>query len=114
MAHKCMLVTDVFDPQLMMYRLWRTASGSSIARVPRVMSQPAAPAVAQMVRSSSEAPRRWKKRRARLPPCSLPLVPAELYGRVGFGPSAGAAGAGEWRGAAAVAPSPPSPAHRPP
>ena len=38
-----------------------TASGSMTARVPSVMSQPAAPAVAQMVRSSSDAPRRWKE-----------------------------------------------------
>src|SRR5207245_1203121 len=34
-----------------------------------------APAVAQMVRARSEAPRRWKKRRSRLLPWSWPIVP---------------------------------------
>ena len=75
-VHRCMLVTLVFEPQLMMYLLWTTASGSMAARVPSVMSQPAAPAVAQMVRSSSEAPSRWKNRRSRLDPWSFPIVPA--------------------------------------
>src|SRR5688572_14043718 len=71
-----MLVTDVFEPQLTMYRAWTAASGSMAARVPSVRSQPAAPAVAQMVRSRSDAPSRWKNRRSRLLPCSLPMVKA--------------------------------------
>src|SRR5215831_415201 len=48
------------------------------------MSQPAAPAVAQMVRSSSDAPSRWEKRRSRLEPCSFPIVKSWiiLYGSI--------------------------------
>ncbi len=57
-AHKCTLVTLVFEPQLMMKREWTTVSGSITARVPSVMWQPAAPAVEQIVRSSNEAPSR--------------------------------------------------------
>ena len=57
-AQWCMFVTDVFDPQLMMYRAFTVASGSIVARVPSVTSHPAAPAVAQMVRSSRLAPMR--------------------------------------------------------
>ena len=73
---KWMFVTAVFEPQLTMYRALTAASGSIIARVPRVTSQPAAPAVAQMVRSSRLAPSRWKNRRSRLAYISLPIVPA--------------------------------------
>jgi hypothetical protein len=75
-VHRCMLVTLVLEPQLMRKRDCRAVSGSMTARVPSVISQPAAPAVAQMVRSSSDAPSRWKKRRSRLEPCSFPIVPA--------------------------------------
>jgi hypothetical protein len=65
-AHRWTFVTFVFDPQLTMNRDFTTVAGSITARVPRVMSHPTAPAVAQMVRSSKLAPRRWKKRRSRL------------------------------------------------
>jgi hypothetical protein len=71
-----MFVTAVFDPQLMMYRAWTVSSGSMNARVPSVTSLPATPAVAQMVRSRSDAPSRWKNRRSRLAYMSLPIVPA--------------------------------------
>src|SRR5262245_26536618 len=84
-AHRCVLVTLVFEPQLMMYRARTMVSGSITARVPSVTAQPAAPAVAQMVRSSSDAPRRWKNRRSRLLPCNCPIVMGWIkkYGREG-------------------------------
>jgi hypothetical protein len=43
---------------------------------PSVCVNPAPPALAQMVRSSSEAPRRWKNRAAMPSPCTRPMVPA--------------------------------------
>ncbi len=43
---------------------------------PSVCTSAFATGAAQMVRSSSEAPRRWKKRRSMLSPCTRPMVPA--------------------------------------
>ena len=43
---------------------------------PRVWISASAPADAQMVRSSCEAPSLWKKRRSMLSPCTMPMVPA--------------------------------------
>lgn len=43
---------------------------------PRVCTKASAPADAQMVRSSCEAPSLWKKRRSMLSPCTMPMVPA--------------------------------------
>ena len=43
---------------------------------PMLAFQPAAPVEEQMVRSSSEAPRRWKKRRSMPDDCTSPMVPA--------------------------------------
>jgi hypothetical protein len=45
-------------------------------RSPYVTFHASVPAVAQMVRSSSDAPTRWKKRRSMEPPCTSPIVPA--------------------------------------
>ena len=57
-THRCMFVTAVFEPQLMMYFDWLNASGSVPCREPIVAVYPATPAVAQIVRSSNEAPSR--------------------------------------------------------
>jgi len=46
---------------------------------PIVAAQPALPAVAQIVRSSSEAPSRWKKRRSIELYCTRPIVPAYSF-----------------------------------
>src|SRR5262249_61851778 len=64
-VQRWILVTLVFEPQLMMYREWTTVSGSMAARVPSVISHPATPAVGQIVRSRRDGPRRGENRRAR-------------------------------------------------
>ena len=55
------------------------------------MRMPTVPAVEQIVRSSSDAPSAWKKRRSIDEPCSRPIVPAYQYGRIACGPSLDAA-----------------------
>jgi hypothetical protein len=51
------------------------------------MRMPTVPAIEQIVRSSLEAPSRWKKRRSIEFPCTMPIVPAYEYGRIACGPS---------------------------
>ena len=71
-----LLVCAVFDPQLMISLHRSVAIGSAPNRPrPIVYSYPWTPAEAQIVRSSSDAPNRWKKRRSRLLDCNLPIVP---------------------------------------
>ena len=54
----------------------RSVAWAVMARLVWYAAMAAAPAVAQMVRSNSDAPSRWKNRRSRLPYWSLPIVPA--------------------------------------
>ena len=55
---------------------------------PTVIRMPTVPAVEQIVRSSCDAPSRWKKRRSIDSPWTMPIVPAYEYGRIACGPSA--------------------------
>src|SRR5579864_1337296 len=80
-----LFVLTVLEPQLTMKRQSGTDIGSAPSRPrPSVYSYPATPADAQMVRSSFEAPSRWKNRRSRLLVWSLPML---LYGRIDCGPA---------------------------
>ncbi len=63
-------------PQMRIRRLLRNCSTSMPMAAPMVAVQPALPAVAQIVRSSSDAPSRWKNRRSIDPYCKRPIVPA--------------------------------------
>ena len=52
-------------------------SSVSVPRLwPTVICMPTVPAIEQMVRSSSDAPNVWKKRRSIEPPWMKPMVPA--------------------------------------
>lgn len=74
--HRWLFVFAVFDPQLMISRHFGTPIGSAPSRpAPFVTSYPAIPAVAQIVRSSFDAPSAWKNRLSRLSACSFPIVP---------------------------------------
>ena len=67
-GHRCTLVASTFEPQAMISLEWRNCSGSVPYRKPSVAIKPAPPAAEQMVRSSRDAPSRWKKRRSMPPP----------------------------------------------
>ena len=58
---------------------------------PTVIRIPTVPAIEQMVRSSFDAPSRWKNRRSIDEPWTRPIVPAYEYGRIACGPSDDAA-----------------------
>ena len=58
---------------------------------PTVIRIPTVPAIEQIVRSSFDAPSRWKNRRSIDGPCTSPIVPAYEYGRIACGPSDDAA-----------------------
>ena len=61
-VQKCRLETIGLEPQMRMSRASSKRSGSMPKDPPRVSRNPSLPAEEQMVRSSSDAPRRWKKR----------------------------------------------------
>jgi hypothetical protein len=63
-------------PQITISRLFSYCSTSMPTEPPMAAAQPALPADAQIVRSSSDAPRRWKKRRSIDAYCKRPIVPA--------------------------------------
>ena len=86
-VHKCRLETTGLLPQMRISRLFSNCSTSVPIAAPIVATHPALPAVAQIVRSSSDAPRRWKKRRSIEPYCRSPIVPAYEYGTIACGPS---------------------------
>ena len=67
----------VFEPQLTMNLHFghRRAGRPRAGRGPSCTRSPAIPAEAQIVRSSFDAPSRWKNRRSRLLDWSLPIVP---------------------------------------
>ena len=73
---KCRFDAIALLPQITINRLLANCSTSMPTAAPIVAVQPALPADAQIVRSSSDAPRRWKKRRSIEPYCSRPIVPA--------------------------------------
>ena len=66
-GHKCTLELTMLAPQATMKRALTTASGSKPIDFPTVALRPAAPALAQIVRSSRLAPSALKKRRSMLP-----------------------------------------------
>ena len=53
---------------------------------PTVIRMPTVPGIEQIVRSSIDAPSRWKNRRSIDDPCTIPIVPAYEYGRIACGP----------------------------
>jgi hypothetical protein len=65
-GQRCTLELTMLAPQATMSRAWTMASGSRPRLFPTVARSPAAPALAQMVRSSRLAPSAWKKRRSML------------------------------------------------
>ena len=75
-VQKCRFEVIALQPQNRMSRLDAICSTSVPMAAPIVATQPAFPAVAQMVRSSSDAPSRWKKRRSIELDWSSPIVPA--------------------------------------
>ena len=90
-VQKWRLETIGLLPQIRIRRLRSNSSTSVPMAAPIVATQPALPAVAQIVRSSSDAPSRWKKRRSIEPYCRSPIVPAYEYGTMASGPSGDAA-----------------------
>src|SRR5690349_3334242 len=60
-GHKWTLVPRIFAPQARIRREWRNCSGSVPYLKPVDSTRPTPPAAEQMVRSSRDAPRRWKK-----------------------------------------------------
>ncbi len=67
---------SVLVPQSSTRSLSGTPSASAPMFAPTVIRMPIAPATAQIVRSSLDAPSRWKNRRSIDAPCSMPIVPA--------------------------------------
>ncbi len=63
-VQKCRLATTGLDPQITISFASTTFSGSMPTDAPRVSAMPAVPADEQIVRSRSEAPSLWKKRRS--------------------------------------------------
>src|SRR5215470_1263457 len=66
----------------MMYLACRNCSGSVPSLTPYTDSKPASPAEEQIVRSSCDAPSRWKNRRSMDAPLRTPRVPPNEYGRI--------------------------------
>ena len=75
-VQKCRFEVIALHPQNRIRRLDTICSTSVPIDAPIVAVQPALPAVAQIVRSSSDAPSRWKKRRSIDEDCKSPIVPA--------------------------------------
>ena len=75
-VQKCRFDAIGLLPQIRISLLFANCSKSMPIAAPIVAVQPALPADAQIVRSSSDAPSRWKKRRSIDPYCSRPIVPA--------------------------------------
>ena len=73
---KCRFDVTALLPQMTISLLSWNCSTSMPTDAPITAPQPALPAEAHIVRSSSEAPSRWKKRRSIDEPCSSPIVPA--------------------------------------
>jgi hypothetical protein len=70
------LEVSVFVPHSRISFAAPIVSASVPMRVPYVTFSASLPALAQMVRSSSDAPMRWKKRRSIDSPWMRPIVPA--------------------------------------
>ena len=75
-GHRCGLAVSVFVPHKSTKSLSGTPSLSAPTLAPTVMRMPMVPAIEQMVRSSFEAPSRWKKRWSMDEPWTRPIVPA--------------------------------------
>ncbi len=75
-VQKCRLDVTGLLPQMTISLLCSNCSTSMPTDAPMTAAQPALPADAQIVRSSSDAPSRWKKRRSIDDDCSSPIVPA--------------------------------------
>ena len=75
-VQKCRFEATELLPQITISRLSTTRSTSMPIAAPMTPTQPALPAVAQIVRSSSDAPSRWKKRRSIEPYWISPMLPA--------------------------------------
>ena len=75
-GQRCGFDVRVFVPQRRISFAWTMSSGSGAMRVPYVTLSASTPALAQIVRSSSDAPMRWKKRRSIDSPWMSPIVPA--------------------------------------
>ena len=76
--HRWLFVSTVFDPQfrISLHPDSRPIGSAPCRPRPTVYSNPRdVPADAQIVRSSLDAPSRWKNRRSRLLDWSFPIVP---------------------------------------
>ena len=75
-GQRCGFAVRVFVPQSRIRSASGTPSVSAPRFAPTVMRIPVAPASAQIVRASREAPMWWKSRRSIDDPCTSPMVPA--------------------------------------
>ena len=75
---KCRLLPIELLPQMMISFDSAKNSTRMPTLPPTVCVKPSAPAAAQMVRSSSDAPSRLKNRPAIASPCTWPMVPQKL------------------------------------
>jgi hypothetical protein len=75
-GHRCGFEVSVFVPQSRTRSLCGIPSPSAPVLAPTVIRMPTVPAIEQMVRSSFDAPSRWKNRRSIDDPCTSPIVPA--------------------------------------
>ena len=73
---RCRFDTIGFAPHRMMSRASSKRSGSIPTEPPSVALRPNFPALEHSVRSRSEAPSLWKKRRSIDMYCTMPMVPA--------------------------------------
>ena len=75
-VQKCRLEAIEWLPQIRISLLSAKKRICMPTLAPYVAASASPPADAQIVRSSREAPRRWKKRAAMPSPCTWPIVPA--------------------------------------
>ena len=73
--HRCGAVESGFQPQTTIVRACTHSSGSTSGEAPLVAIVPATPALAQIVRTSSEPPSAASSRLPITSPCTRPCVP---------------------------------------
>ena len=84
-GQRCGLAVSVFVPHSRIRSLSGMPSGSAPMFAPTVMRMPIVPAIEQIVRSSIDAPRRWKNRRSIDEPWIMPIVPGVRIRQDGLG-----------------------------